>query len=124
MPAPQSAGATMKPSKTDHDEYPEVTAADLRRGIVRKGFQPISAGPDAPEYFKSVVRRAGGLDNEEHPASLELRKIYETLPDADAEKHGQVRVIDESGEDYLYPATMFAAVDLPVGLARRVLQAA
>ena len=51
----------MKPSKTDHDQYSEVTAADLLRGIVRKGFQPISAGPDAPEYFKSVIRRAGGL---------------------------------------------------------------
>ena len=44
---------------------------------------------------------------------LELRKLYEALPDAAAAEEGYVRVVDESGEDYLYPATYFVAVELP-----------
>jgi len=51
--------------------------------------------------------------NRGYEASLELRKIYELLSDRVAEKHQQVRVIDESGEDYLYPADYFAPVRLP-----------
>ena len=50
--------------------------------------------------------------NDGYPAALELRKIYETLPDAKSEKAGMVRVIDESGEDYLYPAAWFVPIDL------------
>jgi hypothetical protein len=46
------------------------------------------------------------------------------MPDAEATKHGQLRVIDESGEDYLYPQAFFVAVELPQSLRRRVLQAA
>ncbi len=44
---------------------------------------------------------------------LELRKIYQALPDDSASKAGYIRVIDESGEDYLYPADYFAPVELP-----------
>ena len=44
---------------------------------------------------------------------LELRKLYEQLPDARAAEEGYVRVVDESGEDYLYPADYFVAVELP-----------
>lgn len=44
---------------------------------------------------------------------LELRKLYEQIPDARAGEDGYVRVVDESGEDYLYPADYFVAVDLP-----------
>ena len=44
---------------------------------------------------------------------LELRKIYEVLPDAKAEADDYIRVIDESGEDYLYPAEYFYALELP-----------
>jgi hypothetical protein len=61
--------------------------------------------------------------NEGYPTSLELRKIYETLADADAAKHDQVRVIDEAGEDYLYPAGYFAPIDLTPSLRRAVLAA-
>jgi hypothetical protein len=43
------------------------------------------------------------VNNEGYPASLERRKIYVALRDADAEKHGLVRIVDESGDDYLYP---------------------
>ena len=47
------------------------------------------------------------INNSEYPASLEKLKIYEVLPDSDAVKTKQIRVVDESGEDYLYPASCF-----------------
>ena len=53
------------------------------------------------------------VDNAEYPASLELHKIYRVLPDVDAEKEGDLRIIDESGEDYLFPADYFVLVELP-----------
>jgi hypothetical protein len=51
--------------------------------------------------------------NEGYAASLEVRKIYEVIPDPEAEKHKQLRVIDESGEDYLFPEEYFRSIDLP-----------
>jgi hypothetical protein len=63
------------------------------------------------------------LRNDGYEVSLERRKIYTALPDRDASKHGQVRVIDESGEDYLYPAKFFAHIELPQAV-RRVMLAA
>ena len=53
------------------------------------------------------------VKNEGYPASLELRKIYQVVPDAGAAGQGFIRVIDESGEDYLYPVEYFVAIDLP-----------
>ncbi len=47
------------------------------------------------------------IANDEYPASLELHKVYRLLPDEEAALDGDVRVIDESGEDYLYPADYF-----------------
>lgn len=52
------------------------------------------------------------VKNEGYAASLEERKIYESIPDPLAEKHGQVRIVDESGEDYLYPREFFREVKL------------
>ena len=52
------------------------------------------------------------LSNMGYPASLEPRKVYEVIPDAEGAKHGLIRVVDESGEDYLYPKDMFAPVTL------------
>ncbi len=49
---------------------------------------------------------------------LETRKVYQVLPDREAAREGYVRVIDESGEDYLYPAEYFVPVRLPVAAAR------
>ena len=63
------------------------------------------------------------LKNKGYEVSLERRKIYQVLPDADAEKHRQVRVIDESGEDYLYPQSFFAPIELPQPIRRAVLAA-
>ena len=53
------------------------------------------------------------VDNSGYEASLEKRKLYEVLTDRAAEKHHQIRVVDESGEDYLYPEKFFAPVRLP-----------
>ncbi len=64
------------------------------------------------------------LDNSGYEVSLERRKIYVAIPDAKAEKHGQVRVVDESGEDYLFPDEIFINADLPQSVRRAVLHAA
>jgi len=53
------------------------------------------------------------VKNEDYPASLEVRKIYEEVPDEKAAKHGMVRIIDESGEDYLYPKEYFVRIEIP-----------
>ena len=64
------------------------------------------------------------IDNDGYEASLERRKIYVALPDAGAENHGLVRIIDESGDDYLYPGTLFRSVELPQAIKRAILAAA
>lgn len=53
------------------------------------------------------------IDNSEYPASLELHKIYRVLSDEDAAQDGDLRIVDESGEDYLYPAEYFILIELP-----------
>jgi hypothetical protein len=53
------------------------------------------------------------VNNSHYPASLELHKIYRVLRDDDAAKEGDLRVVDESGEDYLYPAEWFVPIDPP-----------
>lgn len=63
------------------------------------------------------------VDNAEYPASLELRRIYRILPDADAAKDGDVRIIDESGEDYLYPASCFVLLDVSQRTAQALSKA-
>ena len=63
------------------------------------------------------------LENRGYVVSLERGKFYRVLPDRDAAAHDQVRVIDESGEDYLYPASFFVRLPLPRAVRRRVLAA-
>ncbi|MBA3562963.1 MAG: hypothetical protein H0W33_02930 [Gammaproteobacteria bacterium] len=60
-----------------------------------------------------TCRFAVCISNADYPASLELHKIYRVVPDVVAAQNGDIRVIDESGEDYLYPAAWFAIVQLP-----------
>ncbi len=67
---------------------------------------------------REVPRFCICLSNDGHPASLEVRKVYRRLPDADAEAEGLLRVIDESGESYLYPRTAFGDVTLEPRVAR------
>ena len=73
---------------------------------------------------KAVKQLVICIDNSGCEVSLERRKIYVALPDARAEKLEQIRVIDESGEDYLYPQEYFVAVALPQSVRKAVLQAA
>ena len=64
------------------------------------------------------------VDNSGYEVSLERRKIYVALADAKARKAGLIRVVDESGEDYLYPTESFMPLSLPLPVRRAVLQAA
>lgn len=64
------------------------------------------------------------LNNEGYEASLETRKIYESIPDPTASKHKQIRIIDESGEDYLYPAECFVELKVSHSLELAISKAA
>ena len=64
------------------------------------------------------------VKNKGYAASLELRKLYQLVVDGDAAKLGQIRVIDESGEDYLYPEEYFVPVELPQSAEKAVRRAA
>ena len=64
------------------------------------------------------------LNDGGYPTSLERRKIYQSIPDSTASRQGLLRVIDESGEDYLYPAEFFVTLTLPAPLRKAVLAAA
>lgn len=69
----------------------------------------MTSAPSALEHssFAICVR------NDEYEASLELRKLYPVLEDPFGAQHGMIRVIDESGEDYLFPNEYFVRVSLP-----------
>ena len=77
----------------------------------------------------TMQRKAGSgklvvcIENDGYPVSLEIRKIYVAIRDQSAERHGMLRVIDESGEGYLYPKQFFLAVDLPASIKKALLAA-
>jgi hypothetical protein len=56
------------------------------------------------------------INNQDYPASLEVRKLYQVLKDGQASQRQMLRIIDESGEDYLYPASYFADIEVPENL--------
>lgn len=58
------------------------------------------------------------VDSGGYPASLEPRKIYQALKDPTAESRGMLRVVDESGEDYLYPSELFVPIEVPAAAER------
>lgn len=64
------------------------------------------------------------IQNKGYEASLEKRKIYVALWDQADEKQGLLRVLDESGEDYLYPSKYFRAIELPFEIAQAFERAA
>jgi hypothetical protein len=64
------------------------------------------------------------INNDGYPASLEVGKIYEVLPDESADSHGYLRVIDESGEDYAYAKNRFYPLSIPEALERALFHAA
>ena len=83
--------------------------------------------------FRAATKRSGGtssgrfavcVDNHGYEASLERNKIYIVLPDKDAERDGDLRVIDESGEDYLFHKDHFVFVDFPKDVKKKILAAA
>lgn len=74
--------------------------------------------PRSSRYLVVCIRNDG------YAVSLERRKIYVAIPDQSAARHGLMRVVDESGEDYLYPNEYFASIDLPISVRRAVLAAA
>ena len=75
----------------------------------------------AKQQIKQLV---ACIDNEGCAVSLEKRKIYVALRDPAAEKHGLLRIIDESSDDYLYPKTFFRSIELPQAVRKAVLAAA
>ena len=64
------------------------------------------------------------LKNDGYAASLEVHKIYRILPDAQAEKDGDLRIVDESGDDYLYPKDWFVPIDVPEAVGASLLRTA
>ena len=69
-------------------------------------------------HFAVCIRNTG------YPSSLELHKIYRVIQDDDAAEDGDIRVVDESGEDYLYPSAWFAELKLPQVIQESILQVA
>jgi hypothetical protein len=63
------------------------------------------------------------VDNDGYEASLERNKIYVVLPDKDAENDGDLRVVDESGEDYLFSTDRFVAIEVPAAVKASLLKA-
>jgi len=70
------------------------------------------------KHKPATARFAVCISNRDYSASLEPRKIYRVLPDSEAAGRGLVRVIDESGEDYLYPGDYFLPISLPDSVQR------
>jgi hypothetical protein len=71
-----------------------------------------------------AVRFAVCVKNKGYEASLEVGKLYRVIADRDAERHGYLRIVDESGEDYGYAANRFFAIDLPKPVQKALLEAA
>jgi hypothetical protein len=72
----------------------------------------------APSHLCAVC-----VDNDGYEASLERNKIYVVLADKDAENDGDLRVVDESGADYLFSADGFVAIDVPAAVKASLLKA-
>ena len=63
------------------------------------------------------------INNSDYPASLELHKIYRVIADKEAEDEGDIRIIDESGEDYIYPSSYFVPIQVPQTVEEYLLKA-
>jgi hypothetical protein len=87
-------------------------------GSARRNTKSSGSSIDAKAREAGFVLCIG---NKGYPASLEVRKVYQLLADARAARVGQLRVIDESGEDYLYPEELFVPIKLPQAAERAVL---
>ena len=63
------------------------------------------------------------VKNDDYEVDLDLRKLYPVIPDPKAERLGMIRIVDESGEDYLYPQSFFMAITLPRTVKRALAKA-
>ena len=90
-------------------------------------MKPMASARKSSRSNGSSASRGGRfvlcVRNKEYPASLEVRKLYPVIGDPAAEKHDLVRIIDESGEDYLYPAEYFVVLRLPQSVKRAIAKA-
>ncbi|MBI2821315.1 MAG: hypothetical protein HYX74_03735 [Acidobacteria bacterium] len=73
---------------------------------------------------KPAARFAVCITNEGYKASLEVGKLYRIIPDEKAARHGYIRIVDESGEDYAYDAARFFSIAVPKPLEEALLKAA
>jgi hypothetical protein len=74
------------------------------------------------EQTDSEIQFAICIKNDDYQASLEIRKIYRIIPDDQADKHQLIRIIDESGEDYLYSQDYFIPVCLPTEIVKALVK--
>ena len=88
--------------------------------LVNETSRSNATSTDMPEHTRFAIC----INNAGYAASLELRKLYEVIPDPAAEKDQMIRIVDESGEDYLYSADRFVLAPLPVAVEDAVLAAA
>jgi len=77
-----------------------------------------------PETKRNDAEFVVCLRNDGYAASLEVHKIYRILPDPEAEKDGDLRIVDESGEDYLYPRDWFVLIEVPESVEASLLRTA
>jgi hypothetical protein len=94
------------------------TASGKRNSSARgSSTRPRKVAAPGRQHFAVCV------DNSGYEVSLERNKIYVVLPDRDAEKGGDIRVVDESGDDYLFSADRFVAIDVPAAVKASLLKA-
>ena len=89
----------------------------VSRKSSRRSVTSTKARKASPRGFVVCISSDG------YEASLERNKIYVAIRDKDAERHGQVRVVDESGEDYLFAADRFVPIEIPSAVRASVLKA-
>ena len=95
-----------------------------RTGSVAKSSSGSGTSTRREDSRSPVVRFAVCVRNAGYEASLERNKIYVVLPDDEAERDGDLRVVDESGEDYLFSADRFVAVNVPAAVRASLLKTA
>src|SRR5688572_15728596 len=106
------------------EEHESLRCTGMKRTELggKRSSESDTSTPTSTEGEKLSPRFAVCVDNLDYPASLELHKIYRVLADPAAEAEGELRVIDESGEDYLYSASRFMPIELPAALERSLLR--
>ena len=94
-----------------------------RMASVRRNSSARGTSTRSRKATAAVPTFAVCVRNDGYEASLERNKIYAVLPDEDAERDGDVRVVDESGEDYLFAADRFVAIEVPSAVRASLLKA-